>query len=188
VLGSRRSRGAGAAPTWAVRRASHRRPWQAGAVASLERHGDVRGSLQSRPVGCGTHVCRPAHSPADGHGRRGRLRRTNGTGTCCDREAPDAALAWAARHGVAHSHPPAVAGGGGRVARAARGRAGLAAIARRRMRYKRGPPCAHPAADRGRRDRSRHRRGSGTCSARCDRDAPGAAHTWAGRRAVRRRP
>jgi hypothetical protein len=78
--------------------------------------------------------------------------------------------------------------GGDCVARAARGRVGLAAIVRHRMLHIRGPLCAHPAAGRGRRGRSRSTSGTGACSARGDRDPPDAAHTWAARHAFRRRP
>jgi hypothetical protein len=48
-----------------------------------------------------------------------------------------------------------------------------------------GPLCAHPAAGRGRRGRSRR---TGACTARGDCDPPDAAHTWAALHTFRRRP
>jgi hypothetical protein len=84
--------------------------------------------------------------------------------------------------------PPASIGGGGRVTREALARARLAAIVTRRMLHTLGPPCTHSAAGRGRQGRSPRTSGTGTCSARCDRVAPDAAHTWAIQRTSSYRP
>jgi hypothetical protein len=99
---------------------------------------------------------------AAGRGRRGQSRRTSGTNAClarCNRHAQGAAHAGAA---MRTSTPPAVAGRGSRVARAARERARLAAIATCSMRHTRGPSSVHPAAGRGRRGRSRRTSGTET--------------------------
>ena len=108
---------------------------------------------------------------------------------------------------------PALAGGSERVARAERGRARLAAIAARRVRPTSGPPGADPTpavagggqrvarAGRGRvhlaaiarphlgrreqTPRQPWRASTGTCSARCDSGAPGAAHIWTSRQTPR---
>jgi hypothetical protein len=78
-----------AAHTWAAWRASCYRTWQAGVVASPERHGDVLGSLRLRCAGCCTRIHDACSS------RRGRSRRTSGT--CAARLAQCAAHTWAAR-------------------------------------------------------------------------------------------
>jgi hypothetical protein len=65
-----------------------------------------------------------------------------------------------------------------RDARAARSGAQLAAVATRRMRHTQVSLLAHIPPPPWRAGRgSRRAIGTGTCSARCDRDAPGAAHT-----------
>ncbi len=126
---------------WSRRKSS--RPWQAGAVASDERHGDVLGSLRSRRTGCCTHVGRPAHL----------LRQLWQAGAVASRERHGDVLgsrrsrrAGCGAHVGCSVHilPPAVAGGCGSVAQAARARARLAAAAMHRVRHTRGNPANNP--------------------------------------------
>jgi hypothetical protein len=121
------------------------------------------------------------------------MRRMSGTWACsarCDRGAP--AAPGAAHTGAARRRPAASTGGsGGRIARAILGCAQAARLAAVVMRSDApggwcGPSLGRPAQIRRPqwRPQRRLRRMSGTwaCSARCDRCAPGAAHTGAARR------
>ena len=193
----------------------------AAAVASHERHVYVPGSLRSRRAGVGPPSGRPAQIRRPPRRRR-RSRRTSGTCTCsarCDRDAPETTHTWAAQRRYADCRGDS----GGRVARAARVRAQLAAIMTRLVRPALGPPGANQppavAAEANathephmyvlgslrairarigptpgrlaqirsppwRQLRTRSTCSTRTCSAGCDRDAPGATHTWA----VRQQP
>ncbi len=86
-------------------------------------------------------------------------------------------------HGPCSAHPrcPPWQVGEDCVSRAARGRARLAGIARRRM-------WAARRTSRRRRERSRSASGTGACWASCDREAPDVPHMWVARRTSRRRP
>ena len=111
-------------------------------VASHERRAYVLGPLRSRRAGCGPRLGRPAPNSRSPW-RQLQSRRTNGTCTCsahCDRDAQGEAHTWAARRQPADRRE----GSGGCVARAARVRARLAAIATRRERPTLGPHGAEP--------------------------------------------
>ena len=108
-------------------------------VASHERRAYVLGSLRA---GCGPRMGRPAPNSRSPW-RQLQSRRTSGTCTCsahCDRDAQGEAHTWAARRQPADRRE----GSGGCVARAARVRARLAAIATRRERPTLGPHGAEP--------------------------------------------
>ena len=157
---------------------AHSRRWtrQTAVVASRERHEGVLGSLLSQRSGRCTHLGRLAKIRWTQWSRHASCTRTCWAPWAArgDSEASVVAHTWAA---LRTALPQGAAGRGGRVARVARGRARLAAIATRRVLRTSGQPCANPAAERSRRGWSRH--ASCTRTARGDREAPVAAHTWA---------
>ena len=122
----------------------------AAAVAPHARHVYVLGSLRSQCTGSDPYLGRPAPTSRSPWQQR-QSRRTSGTHTCPDRyerDAPGSAHPRATRRGYAARR----GGGGGRVTRAARVGARLAAIATRRDRPAPGasganqPPAAAVAA------------------------------------------
>jgi hypothetical protein len=120
-----------------------RRSWRGGGVGRVARAARcVLVSLRSRRAGVGTHVCHPGRAlRLPWLGREIASRELHGAcSSRCDRDAPAAAHACAARCG-----PSAGRGWGGRLRRAGGTVCScLAAIATRRRRHTHVPPQAGP--------------------------------------------